>query len=97
MPDPDGRFISEQLGLAFGGDAEGFLRAYAPGGEILLTHEEAERARREAESARQAAERRAAAAERRASDEAMRRAELEQRLAEMAAELEQLRGRGSAD
>ena len=71
--DAHGRVLCETLGVWFGVDDAGWLRVYTPEGEVLLTHEESERARQEAEArARQETEARAAAEQ--------RVAELEERL-----------------
>jgi Uma2 family endonuclease len=49
-PGPGGRLRSEQLGLEFEMDAEGFLWVYTPEGERLLTHDEEVLRRHEAEA-----------------------------------------------
>ncbi|MBI3946560.1 MAG: hypothetical protein HY321_11620 [Armatimonadetes bacterium] len=73
LPDERGRLRSETLGVWFGVEDAGWLRVYTPEGEVLLTHEEAEKARAEAEArARREADARAAAER--------RLAELEERL-----------------
>lgn len=73
LPDARGRVHSEGLDVWFGVDAADWLRVYTPDGEMLLTHEESERARREAEArVREETEARAAMAR--------RVAELEERL-----------------
>jgi Uma2 family endonuclease len=57
-PDERGRLYSEQLGLTFGVDRTGWLRAYRPDGTVLRTLQEmaAEVAERDAEIARLQAE-----------------------------------------
>ena len=62
-PDERGRVHSETLDVEFGEDAEGFLRVFSMAGEMLLTHEESERARRQAEARALTAERRLAEVE----------------------------------
>jgi Uma2 family endonuclease len=79
-PEANGRLRSRELELEFDLDAEGFLRIYTLGGEMLLTHEETSQRLEEAEEQRRAAEQRAA-------EEAARRAELERQLAELRAQL----------
>jgi Uma2 family endonuclease len=82
-PSPEGRFVSERLGLEIGpwsgsySDFPGtWLRWYRPDGSVLLTGREAqaEEARQRAEAERQRAE-----AERQRAEEAERRAEAEER------------------
>jgi len=98
MPaDARGWVHSETLDLWFGVDEDGWLRAYTPAGEPLLSHEETERARQEEARARHEAER-----ARQEEGHARQRAEVraaaaERRLAEMEAELQRLRGRGDAE
>ena len=83
LPDAHGRVRSEVLDVWFGVDDAGELRVYTSAGDVLLTHEESEQARREAEQARREAEQARRDAEARAQREAEARADLEQRLAQM--------------
>lgn len=97
LPGAHDRLHSETLDVWFGVDDAGWLRAYTPDGEMLLTHEESERARQDAQTraqhearARRDAEARAereaqarAEAEARVRKESQARAELERRLAEL--------------
>lgn len=78
-PDQRGWVFSETLQVWFGPDEKGWLRAYTPAGERLLSHEEEARARREAEA--------------RAAQEAQARQEMERRLAEMEAAWQRLQAR----
>jgi Uma2 family endonuclease len=87
LPDGRGWMYSEVLDLWFGADEKGFLWAYTPAGERLLTHEEEARLRQEAE-ARAAAEARLHEEEARLRQEAeARAAAAERRLAELEAKL----------
>jgi len=85
-PDAQGRVRSEQLGLEFGLDADGFLWVYTVQGERLMTHEEEVLRRRAAEARvdeearqRQDAEMRAQRAQARAREKERQRAEEAQR------------------
>jgi Uma2 family endonuclease len=60
-PNARGRLRSEQLGLEFGLDEDGFLWLYSPDGERLMTHEEEVIRRQEAETRAQELERELAA------------------------------------
>jgi Uma2 family endonuclease len=99
-PEPTGRLRSEVLELEFGADPDGFLWAYTPDGERLLTHAEAEARRQEAEARRQEAEARRQEAEALAAREAKgrasesrRRRAAEARAAELERQLAELRAR----
>jgi Uma2 family endonuclease len=97
-PETDGRLQSRELGLQFGIDEEGRLRAYDLDGELLLIYDEAmtlsamsDRAREEAEARaavetrqREEAERAREEAEARATAEARQREEAEARAEEEA-------------
>jgi Uma2 family endonuclease len=82
-----GRMRSAELDLEFGLDADGFLRVYVPGGEMILTHEEESDQRRAEARRRQQAEARAQEAEARAAEEARRREDLEREIAALRARL----------
>jgi len=79
LPGANRRVRSEALGLEFGLDEAGDLRAYTLEGEVLLTHAETEAARQAAETARQAAEARAADLERQLAALQARLGELDKR------------------
>jgi len=79
-PDAEGRVWSANVGVGFGYDGDGFLRAYDAAGSMLLSHTET--TFRAEEEARLRAE------------EARRRIEAEEEVARLRAELERLRGNG---
>jgi hypothetical protein len=85
-----GRLRSEELGLEFGLDDEGFLRFYAPDGEMLLSHKEEARLREEEEHRRKEAEQQR-------DEEVRRRQEAEDWAAELERQLAGLRARLSGE
>lgn len=96
-PDHRGRARSEQLGLEFGLDEEGFPWAYTLDGERLMTHEEEGLRRQEAEARAAEEARLRQEAEARAVDEAERRQEAEAQAAAESRRRQEAEARAAAE